>query len=441
MKKFKFNFCVIVFFTIIIAINGCNCNREKETFSILKTIPNNKNNDSKKIVKLYLETSVSMRGYVNPNTKGDYKIVKDLPKLIADLENKEKGYDSLELYTITDKPERFIGNYDGFSSLLRTGEIMTGGSSRLHNMIKQIIDSSNEINNISIFISDCILDLGTKINTKINTERSILTSEIYKYLSKRSNIAAIVYQFYSDFNGDYYCNAINQKPRPFRGKILHKRPFYIWILSSPENLKKFIEKKLIMNYENMFTYGLSNIPFEYKFCNLKISKHINAYFIVNDSLFRFNKSPGLVTFGISTRNFPSYITTRYLEENLEIDKKFLNITIEVKNKDSLDIYKKNKVNSENEIKSIKSLFYKNNLDHIVILKFNCIPKEEFKLILRKDILKSAEWVNESSISDDTELNIYELEGKTFSFAEFSKAFSDTFKSDTLFSLKFNYIKK
>lgn len=437
MKKFKFIIYSSVLFLILIVF-CVSCNRNKDSYSITTTIPSTESNDKINItIKLYLETSVSMKGYVNPNVTGVYKLVDVLPRLITDLGNKEHGYDSLELYTITDEPRRFRGTNKEFSDHLRTGSIMAGKSSRLHNMFRQIIDSTNDTNNISIFISDCILDLGRSSNSI--AEKSILTTEIYSFLSRRNNIRSIVYQFNSDFKGEHYYNVRNQTPSPYQGRILHKRPFYVWVLGNSENLKEFLEKKIINNYDNIYTFGLSNIPLQYKICNLKIAKHINAYFPKNNvDTFRINKIPAVLTFGISLNNFPSYVTTDYTKENIKIDKEYLKITVDVKHRDSLDSYKKNNINRETELNSIKSLFYKYGLDHIVILSFSTIPKESFKLYILK---KEQKWIKQCSLDDDVGLTDSLLEGKTFSFQNLIRAFSDTFKNDTLFSIKINYNKK
>lgn len=431
-------FCMAAFITMNVLV-GCN---KSDFFTIPKNTPDSGSTSKKQIiVKLYLETSSSMRGYVNPNTPGDYKLVSYLPRLITDIENKKNGYDSLELFTITNESKKFIGSNDNFTNLLRTGDLMTGGSSVLHSMIKQIIDSTNENNNISMFVSDCILDLGTKKHEKVNSERSLLTNEIYRILSHRKNISAIVYQYYSDFNGDYYFNSINQKPCPFAGETLHDRPFYIWVFGNPDNLISFMEKDLMNNYSNMFTFGLSNIPVIYKSCDLKISRFTNVRFSESDTLLKFTKAPGVINLGISTRKLPSYVNLSYLRENLVIDKNYLKIDIEVKSEDSLEFFRKDNVNSEKDINKIKSLFQENNFDYLITLKFTDLPKEDFVLILNKDVTKSKEWVKKSSINDDVGIDIAKLEGKTFSLTEFIEAFSDTYKADTLFSIKFKYHKK
>lgn len=439
MTKIKNLFISIIIGMLTIIASSCNKN---EYFNINNSIINDNLSSKGPItMKIFLETSTSMKGYVNPNTPGDYKLVSYLPRLITDLENKKNGYDSLELFTITNESKRFIGSNNEFMNLLRTGYLMTGGSSILHEMIKQIIDSTNEQNNISMFISDCILDLGTKRHEKVNSERSLLTNEIYRILSQRNNLSAIVYQFYSDFNGNFYFNSINQKPNPFNGTIMHNRPFYIWVFGKSDLLLSLIKKNIINNYSNMYTFGLSNIPLNFRFLDIKIPKYINARFSEADSSLRFSKKPGLLSFGLSSSLLPSYVDLNYIKDNINVDKKFIDLNIEIVPKDSLNIFNKDNINTETEINKIKSIFHNENLQYLILLKFSELPKEDFSIFINKNNATSTQWISNSSINDDVGVDLADLEDKTFSFSEFVKAFSDTYKSDTLFSIKFKYHKK
>lgn len=126
----------LIFVISLILLNGCTSDRLKYHVSFF-----NNHDDSIPLssVKIYLETSVSMKGYVNPNEIGPYTLIEILPFLITDIDAK---FNPSVLYTISDVPTEYRNSKQTFNENLRTGNIFTGNSSKLQGIFNTIIDST-----------------------------------------------------------------------------------------------------------------------------------------------------------------------------------------------------------------------------------------------------------------------------------------------------------
>ncbi|MBL4586356.1 MAG: hypothetical protein JKX84_04755, partial [Flavobacteriales bacterium] len=270
-------------------------------------------------IKLYLETSVSMRGYVNSNKSGDYKLKDALPYFITDM---EANFLPIELYTITDTPKRYDKSVSEFYDDLRTGDIFAGKSSMLHNIFEMLIKDVDSAS-VNILISDCILDLGTENNM---TERTQMTLGIYKQLNQ--NISVACFKFLSDFNGDWYYDRENtggskskDKLKPYVGRILHNRPFYIWILGNGDLIKKIHAEGILKGYESVHFYNL-----DYQETPVKLLSHPrkgNMSIDTDKKEFTVKKvspdRPVEITVGLNLSALPeAYQEIGYLSQNVSI---------------------------------------------------------------------------------------------------------------------------
>jgi hypothetical protein len=186
--------------------------------------------DSLENVKIYFETSPSMKGYVNLPSVSDsgYIIKRVVPYLITDCQNFPG---SVELYTIVISPKRYTQGVDAFNRNLRNGSHMMRSNSELHKIFQVLIENTGP-GEISFLITDNIPDLkdGGK-----NVSLDEITTLIDKVLNENPDISAAVFQFYSEFNGDHYYDQ-SGSGRPFLNKhiTLHHRPLYIWMLGRQE---------------------------------------------------------------------------------------------------------------------------------------------------------------------------------------------------------------
>jgi hypothetical protein len=196
-------------------------------------------------VNVYLENSASMDGYVSKNTEfkdGIYSLLGNL--------SLSKFCDSLNLNYInntvhpTEKNAGVEGIRDFISTLTPGTFRQKGGirsSSELRNVIDAVLNRTND-GNASILISDFVFSPGIKVNAHdYLTNQSIgIQVDLAKKL-KKFDLAVEILQLTSTFEGSYY----DEFDRPV--KIDCKRPYYIWIIGSSEQLKKIIESKLLEN--------------------------------------------------------------------------------------------------------------------------------------------------------------------------------------------------
>lgn len=206
-------------------------------------------------VRLYLETSASMNGYFGGNT--EYKqIVTDLAVKI------DKEISPVSISFISDTIRNFTHNATAFSNHIATTKIAKDKSSQLHEIFKKIaLNTKNQ--DVSIFISDCILSFSNKVvkaNPSINktSASSTLKNNIYSTFIdlKNNKQAASLYAFSSQFFG-YYYDYQNVKTK-LPGTV---RPFYIWVIAKNNILPVFDEKLIrITDFkpEQSLHFGLIN---------------------------------------------------------------------------------------------------------------------------------------------------------------------------------------
>lgn len=184
---------ILLAFSLFTIISGCS---EGLKYEITESIEPYEPAIS--AVNIYLEASYSMKGFVeqiNPND--DYTLITKVPYLITDCRTKLKAPQELYRF-VTDTPEHYTESDKEFKSQLWNGTTFTGKSSKLQNILRSVIDSTNS-NELTIFISDCILDLGGGLTLK---KRSRVTTEINDLLSDKEDFSAALFQYYSDFKGD-----------------------------------------------------------------------------------------------------------------------------------------------------------------------------------------------------------------------------------------------
>jgi len=440
---------VLAFILIIFIISSCknknltyqvkvtDCSAGKIKGAVPKVPTKHLKTDSIKNIKIYLETSASMKGYINKPSVSDsgYIIKKIVPYLITDLDSKIA---SPELYTISSNPMKYQKGKKEFNTSLFNGSLITGGSTHIHEIIKHIINDNNPDTGASILISDCILDVGNNIGQKDK-----VGSAIYDLLTMK-NISALLFQYYSEFNGNWYYDRRSSK-RPYLGEniTMHKRPFYIWVFGSPQNLSNLLKKKIFKNYSHSFIYGI-------KYTDIPALKLIQGtgkgkiYLSDKNEFTLIDYTKGDTAnfvMGLNLSKFPDYIQNlTYLQNNLHIDKSYL------KNKIKYTIYKQSDY-SENHIYQFdnpgKIENEISNFTHVIeisINNINSISDTSFTISLNEG---EPFWIKDATINDDVGKTSQKLEKKTYAFNIITKAFKDRFltnNNECIFKINFKKIK-
>ncbi|ACU61961.1 hypothetical protein [Chitinophaga pinensis] len=222
----------------------------------------------KKIVKInfFMETSGSMAGYLQGST--DFR--KRIPNLLVNIEGKvDSGKLKLHNYYIADSIVPFSGSTQQFINAISTGHPTKSKSSEMHKIFEMIAQHTDS-NDISIFVSDCILSypdavLRQKGNENINRDNAegelkATMTKSFLDLKQHKHMCAMVYGFNSSFVGNYY--TYQNKVIPIKGNV--SRPYYMWVIGNRELLSHFNNQlndlESLQPYTMAMDFGLFGEP-------------------------------------------------------------------------------------------------------------------------------------------------------------------------------------
>lgn len=175
-------------------------------------------------VNVYLETSGSMNGYVNGGTSKFQQVVKEY---LSGINNANFAGNVNYYYInsqITPKGQN-LGQYITKLTPKSFGATGNTGTTDIGALFQKIL-SNTDNNTISIFISDCIISPGKNTNTEayLRGQMTDVRDAVVSYVNKYNDLACLVYQVDSEFNGTYY----DYQDTPHKN-INMERPFYIWV--------------------------------------------------------------------------------------------------------------------------------------------------------------------------------------------------------------------
>ncbi|WP_298547150.1 hypothetical protein [uncultured Aquimarina sp.] len=381
-------------------------------------------------VDFFMETSASMKGYVNTQTAGNYPLKEVIPFLLTDL---NKIYpDSVQLYTVTNKPNLYTRGIQKFEDQLGRGAILGGRSSKLQNVFSHLIDAVTE-NSVSILVSDCIPDLGSD-DTKANSSK--ITTKIYKHLITKENMGVAVFQYLSDFNGTYYYDRLNTgsnnpRRRPYYDTILKNRPFYIWIFGHQQAVKELVSKDFFDNYQQSHFYNIPMKDMSYELLDgpnkgkVSIDSENNLLRIKEVS----KKRPVQFTIGIDLNNQSKGVQKQFMNpKNYTIEPEFLKETTSIEIVDKSILSKKGVP---------KNIIEEKKLTHFLQPTFHDLDQDSEKISITL-YNKTPIWIQQANLTDDLNITADSLEYKTFGFNAITKAFDRAFKgkNDTLADFTF-----
>lgn len=381
-------------------------------------------------IKIYVETSGSMKGYVDIYDRyvgGNWNFKTIVPKIITNsLKNKQ-----VKLYTISDKPKVYRKDYvKDFRRDLMAGRIFEGASTELNDVFSYMINN-NKDNQVSILISDCILDFKGKLNNSSNKE--IMSSEIIQTLDKKKDFSAIVFQYYSDFNGDYYFNEKNEQP--FSGKLMKNHPFYIWVVGNKVSVKEFLRSRAIPEqFANIQPYGIENIALKKYEVLPKVKKG-------RVSIQNFN------TLNIRSKPPYTYVVALELDDYYISNENTLNDSIVVK-EDYLDITNtfvtKELLEEEypRPYQKLKKKLYDKNYKWFVSTDIEDKINDIESTI--HFVYQNSNWITDTNIDNDlyfSRNDMESLEKKTFVFGTLSNAFEQSLGKSNFFEFNITIIKK
>lgn len=210
----------------------------------------------KPVLNVYIENSGSMDGYFS----GKSDMRDDLYGYVSELKGSTSGQN---LFYINSTIIPIRQNTEAFFMGLNANSFKAGGGNRTHSniidMMKMMLSKSNS-NTVSMFVSDCILDLPS-VDTKtfLDFEKTSLANTLRDYKNKHKDFGVRILCMQSSFNGFLFPAGQTAI------KTVGKRPYYIWILGSNKLISKLMsidsDAKLGSNLQNCVAYSdASSLP-------------------------------------------------------------------------------------------------------------------------------------------------------------------------------------
>ena len=233
----KFLIPIVICAIIVIAvISTCVGGGSKIKLQWNAVLPPEEINDSIEL-KVYVENSGSMDAYMcaGSNLKDAvYDYVSDLKRLTT----------SCSLYYINSKVIPYNGELNSYIKDLTPQSFAKAGGNHAHTDLRQIIDTilkANGKQTVSVFVSDCILDIPQNaINFLGNCQVSIKNT-FNEALAENPTLGVEIIKLESKFEGFWFCGHNRELLKDV------KRPYYIWVIGDQRYLADFNKKVPVEN--------------------------------------------------------------------------------------------------------------------------------------------------------------------------------------------------
>lgn len=188
-------------------------------------------------LKVYVENSGSMDAYMcaGSNLKDAvFDYVSDLKRLTS----------SCSLYYINSKAIPFTRGLNDFIKNLTPESFAKVGGDRsntdLRKMFEKIVKANGK-QTVSVFISDCILDIPENAIDYLGNSQISIKNTFNEALAENPNLGVEVIKLDSKFDGYWYCGSQKARLTDVR------RPYYIWIIGDQKYLAEFNKKVPVEN--------------------------------------------------------------------------------------------------------------------------------------------------------------------------------------------------
>ena len=225
--------CTII---VIVVISTCVGGGSKIKLQWDAVLPPGELNDSIEL-KVYVENSGSMDAYMcaGSNLKDAvFDYVSDLKRLTT----------SCSLYYINSKVILYNGDLKSYIKDLTPQSFARAGGDRRNTDLRDIFDtiiSANSKQTVSVFVSDCILDIPENATDFFGNCQVSIKNTFNEALSSNPDLGVEIIKLESKFDGYWYCG--------HNSKYLTdvKRPYYIWVIGDQRYLAEFNKKTPVEN--------------------------------------------------------------------------------------------------------------------------------------------------------------------------------------------------
>ena len=225
--------CTII---VIAVISTCVGGGSKIKLQWNAVLPPEEINDSIEL-KVYVENSGSMDAYMcaGSNLKDAvFDYVSDLKRLTT----------SCSLYYINSKVIPYNGELNSYIKDLTPQSFAKAGGDRsntdLRDIFKKIIRANGK-QSVSVFVSDCILDIPEKATDFFGNCQVSIKNTFNEALSVNPDLGVEIIKLESKFEGYWYCGHNRELLKDV------KRPYYIWVIGDQRYLADFNKKVPVEN--------------------------------------------------------------------------------------------------------------------------------------------------------------------------------------------------
>ena len=192
-------------------------------------------------LNVYVENSGSMNGYMcNGSNLKDavYDYVSDL----------KKNTTTCNLFYINSQIIPCEVSLDDYIKNLTPSSFAKAGGNLKDTDLRSIfklIMNKHEENTVSVFVSDCILDIPQNATNYFGNCQVSIKNTFNEALAKNPNLGVEIMKLQSKFDGYWYCGKNKQKLDNV------KRPYYIWVIGDKNILAVLNEKVPFINRKIM----------------------------------------------------------------------------------------------------------------------------------------------------------------------------------------------
>lgn len=202
------------------------------------------------ILKVYMENSGSMDAYMCPgSTLKDavYDYVSDASKVAI----------RTDLFYINSNIIPFNGDLDNYIKNLTPQAFAHAGGNRANTDLRDIFKKvlkAHQSNTITVFVSDCILDIPQKATDFFGNCQISIKNTFNTALQQFPTLGVQIVKMMSTFDGYWYCG----QNRENLSQV--KRPYYIWIIGEKNILEKLNKDAPVDNIYNGITEYCAYVP-------------------------------------------------------------------------------------------------------------------------------------------------------------------------------------
>jgi len=255
MYRMRWQLIATIILVIIVSLN-VSCGSRNVTVTWDSIQPSVSSHNFK--LKVFVENSGSMDGYMCNGSELKDAIYGYASTLSSYADSTELNYINSKIIPYRNEIKSFIRNLDPHHFHIAGGNT---SNSDIAAMFESILNQTDN-NTVSIFVSDCILDVPNGDATDFFENRSIdVRNAFTRHLNKHTDLGVEIFRLESTFKGWYYYSI----GREFLDNV--KRPYYMWIIGN-KNILAYVNKQVPFTeikhgVKNYFAFSSNSVvPFE-----------------------------------------------------------------------------------------------------------------------------------------------------------------------------------